>query len=1047
MKKMLYLAKFILLLVCFVGYGQNLQNNNWIYGSDVLGLNFIGPTVTGFPFPTIPAPQFSAYLEGSATLSDQNGNLLLFSDGERLWQKQGSSSTLITSALKGHFSSTQNVIFIPKPGSPTRYFVVTINGETSDYLGLYYSEIDVANATLIAPVNRTLFTGIYYDQDFNQFPNKAINEAYGNQSQSITSYPHANGKDYWLVAHVQNNESGVLLSYKVTCNGISGGLPEKSKVFKLSSGIAHTLKISPNGSRIVLNTQYSLYHGTFNNNTGEINLNNRIDASNSAFTGGYSAEFSPNSNVLFYSEGIGVAAKDLITNSTTIIPTNSVSITEVGIQLARDGKIYIADDTVKVINNPNDITNLQLNDTGFNCGLNIGLPQWVYWQPGTASNLVAQNDTFNFNSCVTSTSSQSVLQANPTLPDTFNGNPIASLTGYTLAVVGAVTPTPSVGGISLNPANGLITVLSGTPTGTYKIKYRICEANSCPVCSNDAVVTINVTYVKGATPTFSLINPLTICNGATVPVLPSTSLEGIPGTWSPSVISNTVSGEYIFTPAPHICAATAIVTVTVLPTITPVFSFNTSLCNGQQAPVLPNISDNGIAGTWSPSAINNTVSGTYTFSPSGKSTTKCVIPTTITVTVTPKVIPVFTISTTLCAGNAVPLLPTTSNNGITGTWNPSIVNPFSSGTYTFTPASGVCAAIATITISIQRSIVPIFSFNTSLCSGQQAPVLPGISDNGIAGTWNPATVSNTTTGNYIFTPASGSCAETTVITITVTPTVVPVFSFNTSLCSGDQAPVLPGISDNGIVGSWSPSTVSNTMTGNYTFTPIGGSKAQCVGSPTITVIVNECNELPQIGCINFDPTNSTTNILEHYAYVNFGPISVPSAITFEWYFKFKEESNYRIFYGQNPTFDVECPTNPVMSFGLIVSNGITSVRYYSGAQIGPHHIPGFSGEFRTCFIHVACEPLSESKNSTTSNSITNYTPINVFPNPTNSILRFEGENLEKYSILLFDITGKEVLKSNQIDNGINVEKLEAGFYIYRITHNDNFVQQGKIIKN
>lgn len=908
MKKTFLLAKFIILL-SFVGYGQNLQNNNWIYGNDVLGLNFNSTTLTTFSFPAIASQPDSEYLEGCATLSDQNGNLLLFSNGKKLWQKQSNGSTLISNELKGHYSSTQNVIFIPKPGNPNRYFVVTINGDTSDYLGLYYSEVDVVTSTLIAPVNRTLYTGTYYDQDFNQYPNEPIDISYENQSQSITSYPHSNGKDYWLLAYVQNNSSGVLLSYKVTCNGIALGKPEKSKAFKLPSGIAHTLKISPNGNRIAFSTQYSVHYGSFNNSTGEMNLNNTLNSSNSTFTGGYGVEFSPNSNVLFYSQGANMVAKDLTTNNSTIIPTDNYNDVEVGIQLARNGKIYVADDTIKVINNPNDINNLQINSTGLNCGLNQCLPQWVYWQSSTSTNLSAQNDIFNFNSCVTSTSSQSVLQANPTLPDTYNGNPITSLSNHTLSVVGYPSPIPTSGGITLNTNSGQITVLSGTPSGVYKIKYRICEINSCPNCSNDTEVTVNVTNTNGITPTFSFTYPTTICSGNSVPELPTSSNEGITGTWSPSVINNTSTANYTFTPASGLCASQVILTVNITPRIVPTFDFSTSLCYGETAPTLP----------------------------------------------------------------------TSSNNGIVGTWSPSIVSNISSGNYTFSPSYKGCYSQFTIFITVNNRIVPNFTINTTLCSGNTAPILPTISNNGVSGTWYPSIINNVTSGDYTFTPNAGQCASPRAKTISIT-------------------------------------------------------------------IIN-CTPLPAIGCINFDPTNNPTNLNENYAYVNYGQNTVTNLVTFKWYFKF-DDGELRILNGQNPIFDIYCIDNPVRSFALMISNDINTAKYYSGPDTGPYTIPGFSGQFRTCFLHHDCNPIGNDNikyGKTTSEVFLN--PIKLFPNPTNSILKFQGVNLHKFSIIIFDISGKEVVRNDKMDSEINIEKLDVGFYIYRISNNKDVIQEGKIIKN
>ena len=55
--------------------------------------------------------------------------------------------------------------------------------------------------------------------------------------------------------------------------------------------------------------------------------------------------------------------------------------------------------------------------------------------------------------------------------------------------------------------------------------------------------------------------------------------------------------------------------------------------------------------------------------------------------------------TILCNGATPPSLPTTSSNGITGTWNPTSINNTTSGGYTFTPTTGLCAE------SIYQSVI------------------------------------------------------------------------------------------------------------------------------------------------------------------------------------------------------------------------------------------------------------------------------------------------------------------------------------------------------
>ncbi len=212
-----------------------------------------------------------------------------------------------------------------------------------------------------------------------------------------------------------------------------------------------------------------------------------------------------------------------------------------------------------------------------------------------------------------------------------------------------------------------------------------------------------------------------------------------------------------------------------------------------------------------------------------------------TVTVNPNVTPTFSFGTTLtiCAGGTVPTLPNTSTNGITGTWNPSVVDDQNSGTYTFTPTIGQCATSATFTVTVNPNITPTFSFGTTLtiCAGGSVPTLPNTSTNGITGTWNPSTVDNQNSGTYTFTPTAGQCATNATFTVTVNPNLTPTFSFGTTLtiCAGGTVPTLPTTSTNGITGTWSPSVVDNQNSGTYNFTPTAG---QCAVPTTFTVTVN-----------------------------------------------------------------------------------------------------------------------------------------------------------------------------------------------------------------
>ena len=73
--------------------------------------------------------------------------------------------------------------------------------------------------------------------------------------------------------------------------------------------------------------------------------------------------------------------------------------------------------------------------------------------------------------------------------------------------------------------------------------------------------------------------------------------------------------------------------------------------------------------------------------------------TEVAVTISPQVTPTFAPIASTCSGFNITALPTTSNNGITGTWSPAINNNVTT-TYTFTPDAGQCATTTTQTINI-----------------------------------------------------------------------------------------------------------------------------------------------------------------------------------------------------------------------------------------------------------------------------------------------------------------------------------------------------------
>ncbi|HAH23484.1 MAG TPA: hypothetical protein DCL77_06970 [Prolixibacteraceae bacterium] len=111
----------------------------------------------------------------------------------------------------------------------------------------------------------------------------------------------------------------------------------------------------------------------------------------------------------------------------------------------------------------------------------------------------------------------------------------------------------------------------------------------------------------------------TFCLNDVAPALPLTSMEGFTGTWLPPAIVTSKSGSsfYTFIPNPGQCADNATVVVSIDQKKVPQFDPVGPLCAGSEV-TLPDLSTNGIKGTWSPSSVINTQYGgtfTYKFTP------------------------------------------------------------------------------------------------------------------------------------------------------------------------------------------------------------------------------------------------------------------------------------------------------------------------------------------------------------------------------------------------------------------------------------------------
>jgi gliding motility-associated-like protein len=438
------------------------------------------------------------------------------------------------------------------------------------------------------------------------------------------------------------------------------------------------------------------------------------------------------------------------------------------------------------------------------------------WSPAIVSNQTSQTYTFTpaAGTCGIPTTLTTVVIPKDTATFPF---------GKTLTIChkGAVPKLPDTS------TNGIAGIWSPTVVDSTKSGVYVFTATS-PGCVTGTTLTVTVN--PNIEPVFPFGKSTTICEGANVVTLPVNSSNNIPitGTWNPSVVSNTTSDIYTFTPSAGQCAITTTYTVTVNQKIKPTFNAVAPICAGTTLNPLPLVSDNKITGVWSPK-LNDTVTTTYTFTPTAG---QCADTATLTITVNKKVKPTFPAVAPICAGTRLTPLPLVSDNKITGVWSPAL-NDTVTTTYTFTPTAGQCADTATLTVTVNPKKPTTFPAMAPICSGETL-TLPRTSNEGATGRWSPA-VNNTATTTYTFTPDDGQCANTATLTITVNPNITPTFTPVAPICSGTTLAALPTTSNNGITGTWSPA-LNNTATTTYTFTPTAG---QCATTATLTITVNQ----------------------------------------------------------------------------------------------------------------------------------------------------------------------------------------------------------------
>ena len=269
--------------------------------------------------------------EGCASISDNNGDLLFYTDGQSVYNR---NHVIMPNGnfLTGHSSSSQSGVIVKKPGSSSIYYIFTVDGLSgTNGNGLYFSEVDLNLDSGLGDITS----------------NKNI-QLFSGGDEKVAAIKHANNSDYWIIGRIMNTNQ--YNSYLLTNSGLNLSPVINNVGPNNGSGTIGYLKASPDGSKLIA-CNYSATHKInmfdFDNNTGIISNNQNF--TNVPYQPAYGVEFSSNGMFLYistvdgspaqiYQYNLSLSSFSQIDNSGTEIGTHSGS--GGSLQIAPDGKIY-----------------------------------------------------------------------------------------------------------------------------------------------------------------------------------------------------------------------------------------------------------------------------------------------------------------------------------------------------------------------------------------------------------------------------------------------------------------------------------------------------------------------------------------------------------------------------------------------------------------------------------------------------------------------------------------------------------------------------------
>lgn len=310
-----------LIFLIFITKTIAQRANNWYFPAK--------KSLTFNTNPPTPLGNSQCLYGGAASISDNQGNLLFYSDARRVFDRNGQimpNGDNIKGASSFQLGSDQALI-IPHPALQNLYYLFT--NETNEGTlptGYYYHIIDMnANGGLGDVVLK------------NQL-------LYSNSGMRMTAAPTADGAGFWFISMEYRKK--ILHNYKITCQGLNltPVVDTLDAFFDADSNFdLGDIKASTTGNLLAFGctssfgiSQTELYK--FNKQTGKTLSKVTIPYF------GFKREFSPNDKYLYFGLPLNTNFYqfDISSFDSVTINNNKVIIGQgKGVQLGPDGRIYV----------------------------------------------------------------------------------------------------------------------------------------------------------------------------------------------------------------------------------------------------------------------------------------------------------------------------------------------------------------------------------------------------------------------------------------------------------------------------------------------------------------------------------------------------------------------------------------------------------------------------------------------------------------------------------------------------------------------------------